>query len=95
MFPTAPQLWKKHAHGAVVGVSDDQPGETYWKVKNGIRLTGMPAFQHIYTPAQMWDVSLLLKNADQTLPDPVLKLLATDEAAGQHASPLSQHPSPK
>jgi len=27
----------------VVGVSDDEPGETYWKVANGIRLTGMPA----------------------------------------------------
>jgi mono/diheme cytochrome c family protein len=75
MYPSAPQLWKKHAKGKVVGVSDDEPGETFWKVKNGIRLTGMPAFQHLYTDAQMWDVSLLLKNAGQPLPDPVLKLL--------------------
>ncbi len=75
MYPTAPQLWKKHARGNVVGVSDDQPGETYWKVANGIRLTGMPAFDHLLSDTQRWQVTLLLKNADQPLPDPVMKIL--------------------
>jgi thiosulfate dehydrogenase len=75
MYPAAPQLWKKHAKGNVVGVSDDEPGETYWKVANGIRLTGMPAFNHVLTDTQMWQVTLLLKNADQELPDPVMKML--------------------
>ena len=75
MYPTAPQLWKKHAKGNVVGVSDDEPGETYWKVANGIRLTGMPSFDHVLTDTQMWQVTLLLKNADQQLPDPVMKIL--------------------
>lgn len=77
MYPQAPQLWKKHARGNVVGVSDDQPGETYWKVANGIRLTGMPAFSHVLTDTQMWQVTLLVKNADQPLPDPVTKILTT------------------
>jgi mono/diheme cytochrome c family protein len=75
MYPVAPQLWKKHARGNVVGVSDDAPGETYWKVANGIRLTGMPAFDHVLTDTQMWQVTLLLKNAGQQLPDPVVKIL--------------------
>jgi thiosulfate dehydrogenase len=75
MYPVAPQLWKKHAKGNVVGVSDDEPGETYWKVANGIRLTGMPSFEHVLTDTQMWQVTLLLKNADQQLPDPVTKIL--------------------
>jgi mono/diheme cytochrome c family protein len=75
MYPVAPQLWKKHAKGNVVGVSDDDAGETYWKVANGIRLTGMPAFNHVLTDTQMWQVTLLLKNADQQLPDPVMKIL--------------------
>jgi len=75
MYPRAPQLWKKHAHGGVVGVSDDEPGETYWKVANGVRLTGMPSYQHILSDTQMWQVSLLLKNADQNLPDPVQQIL--------------------
>jgi thiosulfate dehydrogenase len=75
MYPVAPQLWKKHSHGNVVGVSDDEPGETFWKVKNGIRLTGMPSFQHVLSTDEMWDVSLLVKNADQQLPDPVIAML--------------------
>jgi thiosulfate dehydrogenase len=76
MYPNAPQLWKKHTHGNVVGVSDDETGETYWKVANGIRLTGMPSYKHVLSETQMWQVSLLLKNADQPLPDPVMAILA-------------------
>ncbi|WP_263368100.1 c-type cytochrome [Edaphobacter bradus] len=75
MYPAAPQLWKKHARNNVVGVSDDAPGETYWKVANGIRLTGMPSYRHVLSDTQMWQVSLLLKNADKEMPDPVMKIL--------------------
>lgn len=75
MYPHAPQLWKKHSRNNVVGVSDDAPGETYWKIANGIRLSGMPAFDHILSETQMWQVALLLKNADQPLPDPVTRIL--------------------
>ena len=67
MFPVAPQLWVKKKSG-VVGVSDDPVGETYWKVKNGIRLTGMPAYGKALTETQMWQVSLLLSKADKPLP---------------------------
>jgi thiosulfate dehydrogenase len=66
MFPRAPQLFERH--GDVVGVSDDPVGETYWKVKNGIRLTGMPSFEKALTEDQMWQVSLLLSKADKPLP---------------------------
>jgi len=58
-----------------VGVSDDEPGVTYWKVANGIRLTGMPSFDHVLSDTEMWQVTLLLKNADQALPDPVMSIL--------------------
>ncbi len=74
MFPHAPQLWKPHGNG-VVGVSDDPPGETYWKVDNGIRLTGMPSYRKILNPTQEWQVTLLLANADKPLPQPVISLL--------------------
>jgi thiosulfate dehydrogenase len=75
MYPSAPPLWKKHGNKGVVGVSDDEAGETYWKVSNGIRLTGMPAYNHVLSDTQMWQVSLLLKNADKELPDPVTRIL--------------------
>ena len=80
MYPRAPQLFKKHANSAVVGVSDDDAAVSYWKIKNGIRLTGMPAYQHLYSGTQMWDVALLLKSADQALPEPVMKVLQQEAA---------------
>lgn len=58
-FPKPPHLFKGK------GVTDDPPGETFWKVKNGIRLTGMPAFGTSYSDNQLWQVSLLLANADK------------------------------
>jgi mono/diheme cytochrome c family protein len=72
MFPDAPPLWEKHHNGDVVGVSDDPVGETYWKVQNGIRLTGMPAYKGILTDTQMWQVALLLANANKPLPPAAL-----------------------
>jgi thiosulfate dehydrogenase len=53
-FPKPPDLFKGK------GVTDDPVGETYWKVANGIRLTGMPGFSGSLSSDQMWQVSLLL-----------------------------------
>ena len=77
MFPDAPPLWEMHHHGleTMMGVSDDPPGETYWKVANGIRLTGMPSFKSVLTETEMWQVSLLLANADKPLPPEALEIL--------------------
>jgi len=75
MYPTAPALWQKHRNNDVVGVSDDPPGETYWKVANGIRLTGMPSYKPILSETQMWQVTLLLANADKPLPQAALDIL--------------------
>lgn len=68
MYPSAPALWEKREDSDVVGVSDDPTDEIYWKVANGIRLTGMPAFKNTLTDTQIWQVSLLLSHADQPLP---------------------------
>jgi mono/diheme cytochrome c family protein len=81
MFPAAPPLWEKHQNDAVVGVSDDPPGETYWKVVNGIRMTGMPAYKGVLTETKMWQVSLLLANADKPLPPSVVEILRGEPAA--------------
>jgi mono/diheme cytochrome c family protein len=68
MYPSPPQLFKGH------GVTDDPAGETYWKIANGIRLTGMPAYTNSLSPTEMWQVSLLLANADK-LPQQVRSAL--------------------
>jgi len=62
MYPPPPQLF----HGK--GVTDDPVGETYWKVANGIRLTGMPGYMGSLSEAQLWQVSLLLANANHLPP---------------------------
>jgi len=59
MYPRPPQLLQGK------GVTDDEPGETYWKVFNGFRLTGMPGFSKTLSETQMWQVSLMLANADK------------------------------
>jgi thiosulfate dehydrogenase len=59
MFPKPPKLMEG------TGVTDDPAGETYWKVSGGIRMTGMPGFEKALSTTQMWQVSLLLANADK------------------------------
>jgi thiosulfate dehydrogenase len=78
MYPVAPSLWEKHHNKEAVGVSDDPPGEVYWKVANGIRLTGMPSYKDILSDTQMWQVALLLNNADKPLPPAALDILRPD-----------------
>ncbi len=75
MYPKAPQLWAPHGHSGVVGVSDDPVGETEWTAANGIRLTGMPSFEKVLNPTQIWQVSLLLKQAAGPLPPEVMKVI--------------------
>jgi thiosulfate dehydrogenase len=59
MFPKPPQLF----HGT--GVTDDEAWQTYWTISGGIRMTGMPGFKAHLSETQMWQVAVLLKNADK------------------------------
>jgi len=59
MYPRPPKLMEGK------GVTDDEPGESYWKVANGIRLTGMPGFRSALSETQLWQLSLLVANADK------------------------------
>jgi thiosulfate dehydrogenase len=77
MFPAAPLLFSPDGW-----VTDDPAGETYWKVKNGIRLSGMPSFEKILTDEQMWDVAAVVKRADK-LPADVIEALRPQPAAEQ------------
>jgi mono/diheme cytochrome c family protein len=98
MFPWPPPMWQAHGPKRHIGVSNDSIGGIYWKVANGIRLTGMPAFKQVLTPTQIWQVSLLLKNADKPLPPSVQSLLSQSPvpsgAANSPTQPLNLNPSP-
>jgi len=64
-YPHAPQLLPPGE-----GVTDDPVGTTHWVVKNGIRFSAMPSFEGRLTDTEIWQVSLLLRNANK-LPPPV------------------------
>ena len=84
MFPKPPELF----HGT--GVTDDPAWETYWKAKNGIRLTGMPGFKESLDDTQIWQVSVLLANADKI--SPAVKAALTSTAAAVQPAPVSAAP---
>jgi thiosulfate dehydrogenase len=75
MFPHPPKLMEGK------GVTDDEPGETYWKVANGIRLSGMPSFHQSLSETEMWQVSLLAAHADK-LPQAAKDVLAAAPFGG-------------
>jgi mono/diheme cytochrome c family protein len=99
MYPDAPQLFTQEGT-----VTDDPVGVTYWKVKNGLRLTGMPSFGTALTEDQIWQVSALVTRADKLSPEilaalkplpdvsspvPAMPLAPQVPAAG---APPAQHP---
>jgi mono/diheme cytochrome c family protein len=57
-YPRPPQL-------ASDGVEDDPQGVSYWKIKHGIRLTGMPAWGGALTDQQIWTLALFLNQMDK------------------------------
>ena len=83
MYPHPPILFEGK------GVTDDKPGESYWKIANGIRLTGMPGFSKSLSETQMWQIAILLANADK-LPDSVKAALVAPPAST--APPASSAP---
>ncbi len=73
MAPRPPQLFKG------TGVTDDDEWESYWKVEGGIRMTGMPGFKGRLNETQIWQVAVLVKNADK------ISLAVRAELAGEPA----------
>ena len=58
-------LYVKPPQLAKDGVEDDPPGETYYKIAHGYRMTPMPAFGKQLSENQMWQLALFLKNMDK------------------------------
>jgi len=50
-------------------------------VANGIRLTGMPAYKGVLMDNEIWQVSLLLANANKPLPPAAVEILRGEPPA--------------
>ena len=88
MYPRPPQLFQGK------GVTDDEPGESYWKIFNGLRLTGMPGFSKSLNETQMWQMSLLLANADKLPPAVKAALVAAPATSAPAASTVPASSTP-
>ncbi len=60
-YPRPPQL-------ATDGVEDDPEGFSFWKIKHGIRWTGMPSWGSTLTDQQIWTLALFLNHMDKLPP---------------------------
>lgn len=74
MFPRPPQFFRPNAKKI-----DDPAEEVYWKVKNGIRLTGMPGFRQSLTDAKLLELTGFMENAT-TLPPDAMAVLKPEPA---------------
>jgi thiosulfate dehydrogenase len=81
MAPKPPQLFKG------IGVTDDEAWESYWKVEGGIRLSGMPGFKGRLTETQIWQVAVLVKNADKITPAIKAELTGAPVVAASPGAP--------
>jgi len=95
MYPKPPLLLEGK------GVTDDEPGESYWKIFNGVRLSGMPGFSKLLSETQMWQMAILLANADKLPPSAKAALVApiaanapTTSAPAAATAPASLSPTP-
>ncbi len=53
LYPEPPKLYKSELPG---------PGAVFWIIKNGIRMTSMPAFAPTHTDEQIWAMTAFLVN---------------------------------
>lgn len=67
--PIAKGLYQKPSQLATDGVEDDPEGKSFWKIKHGIRLTGMPSFGYTLKEEQIWTLALFLKHMDKLPPE--------------------------
>lgn len=54
LYPHPPRLYKE--------TQDLEPKETFWIIKNGIKLTGMPAFGPTHSDEKIWAITSFVLN---------------------------------
>jgi mono/diheme cytochrome c family protein len=61
LYPQPPQL-------ATDGVEEEPEGFSFWKIKHGIRWTGMPSWESTLSDEQIWTLALFLNHMDKLPP---------------------------
>lgn len=80
MAPRAQQFFAAHGQQGSIA---EPTGELFWKTAFGVRHSGMPAYNHVLSNTELWQVSLLLHAAGSNLPNPVRAILLQGTALPQ------------
>lgn len=90
MYPRPPQFFRLGQPAAYDANQPYHPAspKAYWKVKNGVRLTGMPGFKDSLTEQQILQISQFLGNA-RNLPPAALAALEDQTRSGASGTPAA------
>lgn len=69
LYPKPPIFHKdihEHKHSAA---------ETFWVIKNGFKMTGMPAWGEFHTDQQLWEMTAFLQKMNDMTPDRYFELV--------------------
>ncbi len=80
--PIAKGLYQKPPQFATDGVEDDSEGVSFWKIKHGIRLTGMPSFASSLSDQDIWTIALFSQADGQASACGAADLAPSPELAG-------------
>jgi mono/diheme cytochrome c family protein len=77
LYPPAPQLLRRPMH--------DPENEFFYIIKQGVRMTGMPAWEKHMSDEEIWDIVTLMKNINNVPPSVVAEWKkAAEPNNGQH-----------
>lgn len=96
MYPHPPQFFRPDQAVTYDASHPLRPlnPKAYWKVKNGVRLTGMPGFKGSLTEQQIRQVSDFVSNA-RNLPPDLLAVLEGKAGPPESADSAATHRQPK
>ena len=72
------------------GAARDEPEETFWVVRNGIRMTGMPAFGVTHDDGEIWAIVAFLRRMGKLSPQEyqaMARAAGVKEAGGEESAP--------
>jgi mono/diheme cytochrome c family protein len=76
LHPSAPELWK--------GSEEMSDGELFWTIREGVRMTGMPAFAPTHSDEEIWKIVAFLRHLPHLTAEEKAELRSGAEEQDHH-----------